>query len=145
MRTAIKLMTMAIIIVCSTSSYAQTRNYRDGSAWQISQIKSETGQGVAYLNSLKTTWKAIMDEAKTQGLILSYKILSGASSNPNDWDILLMVEYKNLAAMEGNEEKWEAIQTKVVGSDDAQGKLRDSRINMRSIYGMKVLKEVVYK
>lgn len=86
-----------------------------------------------------------MDEAKTQGLILSYKILSGISANPDDWDILLMVEYKNLAAMEGNEEKWDAIQAKVVGNEDAQGKLRDNRVKMRMIYGGKLLREVVYK
>jgi hypothetical protein len=86
-----------------------------------------------------------MEEAKAQGLILSYKILSGTSSNPDDWDIMLMEEYKNLAAMEGNDEKWEAISAKVVGNDDAQGKLRDARVNMRSIYGVKVFREVVYK
>lgn len=89
--------------------------------------------------------KGVMDEAKTQGLILSYKILSGTSANPDDWDILLMVEYKNLAAMEGNEEKWDAIQAKVVGNEDAQGKLRDNRVKMRMIYGGKLLREVVYK
>jgi len=145
MRTALKFMILALAITCSASGFSQTRNYKDGSTWQISQIKSETGQGIAYINSLKTTWKSIMDEAKAQGLILSYKILSGTSSNPGDWDILLMVEYKNLAAMEGNEEKWEAISAKIVGNDDAQGKLRDIRVNMRSIYGVKVLREVVYK
>jgi hypothetical protein len=145
MKTAIKIMLMAVILAFSTASFAQTRNYKDGSAWQVSQIKSEAGQGVSYLNSLKTTWKSVMDEAKTQGLILSYKILSGTSSNPDDWDIMLMVEYKNLAAMEGNDEKWEAISAKVVGNEDAQGKLRDSRVKMRSIYGAKLLREVVYK
>lgn len=145
MRTAIKLMIIVLVLASSNASFAQNRTYKDGSVWSVSTIKSETGQTVTYLNSLKTTWKGIMDEAKTQGLILSYKILSGTSANPDDWDILLMVEYKNLAAMEGNEEKWDAIQAKVVGNEDAQGKLRDNRVKMRMIYGGKLLREVVYK
>lgn len=145
MRTAIKLIILVLVLASSNASFAQNRTYKDGSVWSVSTIKSETGQTVTYLNSLKTTWKGVMDEAKTQGLILSYKILSGTSANPDDWDILLMVEYKNLAAMEGNEEKWDAIQAKVVGNEDAQGKLRDNRVKMRMIYGGKLLREVVYK
>lgn len=145
MRTALRLMILVLLITASTASYAQTRNYKDGSVWAVSIIKSETGQSIAYLNNLKTTWKGIMDEAKTQGLILSYKILDGTSANPDDFDIMLMVEYKNLAAMEGNDDKFDAITAKVIGNDDAQSKLRDNRVKMRSIYGTKLMREVVYK
>jgi hypothetical protein len=145
MRTVIRLMILMLAITISTGSFAQTRTYKDGSAWQVSLIKTETGQDVAYLNSLKTTWKSVMEEAKAQGLILSYKILAGSSANPDDWNILLMVEYKNLAAMEGNEDKWDAIQAKVVGNEDAQSKLRDSRVKMRTIFGGKMVREIVYK
>lgn len=134
-----------LIIISSTGSFAQTRTYQNGSAWQVSLIKSETGQEVAYLNSLKTTWKSVMEEAKAQGLIQSYKILAGGSANPDDWNILLMVEYKNMAAMEGNQDKWDAIQAKVVGNEDAQSKLRDSRVKMRTIFGGKMVREIVYK
>jgi hypothetical protein len=145
MRTIIKLTFLVIAINFTTGSFAQTRTYKDGSAWQVSLIKTETGQEVAYLNSLKATWKSVMDEAKAQGLILSYKMLAGNSANPEDWNVLLMVEYKNLAAMEGNEDKWDAIQAKVVGNEDAQSKLRDSRVKMRTIFGGKLVREIVYK
>jgi hypothetical protein len=97
-----------------------------------------------YLNSLKTTWKAVQDEAIKQGLILSYKVFDGNASNPDDWQIMLMVEFKNLASMEGNEEKWDAIQKKVVGSEEDQKKLREMRLNMRTMYGTKTMREIVY-
>jgi hypothetical protein len=138
-------MIFVIAITVTEGSMAQTRNYTVGSAWQVSLIKTETGQDVAYLNSLKSTWKSVMEEAKTQGLILSYKMLAGNAANPEDWNVLLMIEYKNLAAMEGNEDKWEAIQARVVGNEDAQNKLRDSRVKMRTIFGGKLVREIVYK
>jgi hypothetical protein len=98
-----------------------------------------------YLDNLKNNWKATHDEAMKQGLIVSYKILQGVASNPDDWDIMLMTEYKSLAAMEGQEDKWEAISKKVIGGEEAMKKLNESRVSMRTIYGGKLLREVVYK
>jgi len=100
--------------------------------------------GDEYLKNLKGTWNAVHAEAVKQGLILSYKVLSGAAANPQDWDIMLMAEYKNLASMEGNEEKWDAIYKKVVGDEAAQKKLSETRVSMRTIFGEKLLREVVY-
>jgi hypothetical protein len=108
-------------------------------------VQVKNGMGVDYINSLKTTWRAVQEEGIKQGLILSYKILEGNASNPDDWQIMLMVEYKNLASMEGNDDKWDAIQKKVVGNEEDQKKLRELRVNMRTMYGTKLMREVVYK
>jgi hypothetical protein len=78
-------------------------------------------------------------------LILSYKILSGSASSPDDWNLLLMIEYKNLAGMEGNEDKWEAIQAKVVGNQEDRKKLQEIRASQRTMYGQRLMREVVYK
>ena len=111
----------------------------------VAFVQVKNGMGVDYINSLKTTWRAVQEEGIKQGLILSYKILEGNASNPDDWQIMLMVEYKNLASMEGNDEKWDAIQKKVVGNEEDQKKLRELRVNMRTMYGTKLMREVVYK
>ncbi len=56
-----------------------------------------------------------------------------------------MTEYKNLASMEGQDDKWDAIFKKIVGNEDAQKKLSESRVSMRTIYGEKLMREVNYK
>ncbi|MDO9255537.1 MAG: hypothetical protein Q7U54_08500 [Bacteroidales bacterium] len=145
MKSKILLLVVVLAIVLSTNGFAQERTYKAGSAWAVSFVQVKNGMGVDYINSLKTTWKAVQDEGVKQGLILSYKIFEGNASNPEDWQIMLMVEYKNMAAMEGNEDKWEAISKKVVGSEDDQKKLREIRVNMRTMYGTKLMREVVYK
>jgi hypothetical protein len=145
MKKIINLIIIAVLLTCSTTLFAQERSYTTGSAWSVGFIKVNANMGVDYLNSLKGTWKAMHDEAVKQGLIVSYKILEGMSSNPEDWNIMLMVEYKNLAAMDGIESKWDAINKKVIGGEDAAKKLNESRVSMRTIYGNKVLREVVYK
>ena len=100
---------------------------------------------IEYLNGLKANWKAIHDEAVAQGLIVSYKILDGAAANPEDFDIMLMVETKDLASTEGNEAKWEAIRKKVMGGEDAIKTVNQARVNVRDMYGSKVMREVIYK
>ncbi len=138
-------MIVVLLLTISAQGFAQVRSYKDGSVWAVSFVQVKNGNGIDYLNSLKTTWKAVQDEAIKQGLSLSYKILEGTAANPEDWQIMLMVEYKNLASMESNNEKWEAIQSKVVGSEADQKKLQEIRMNMRTIFGSKLVREVVYK
>ena len=145
MKTRILLLIVLLVIALSASSFAQERTYKDGSAWTVSFVQVKNGMGTDYLNSLKTTWKVVQDEGIKQGLIVSYKIFEGTAANPDDWQIMLMVEYKNLASMDGNDDKWDAIQKKVVGSEEDQKKLRDMRVNMRTMYGTKLMREVVYK
>lgn len=145
MKTKILSVIVMLMIAFSTNSFAQERSYQNGSAWTVGFVQVKNGMNRDYLNSLKTTWKAMQDEGVKQGLILSYKILEGNASNPEDWQMMLMVEYKNLAAMEGNEAKWDAIQKQVVGNEEDQKKLREMRVNMRTMYGTKILREIVYK
>jgi hypothetical protein len=145
MKTTMKIMLVTVVLFLCSQTFAQTKLYKDGSVWAVSFIKTNSGMGVDYLNNLKTTWKATEDEALKEGLILSYKILDGESANPEDWNLMLMVEYKNLASMEGNDDKWDAISKKVVGDDAAMKQLRETRVSQRTIYGTKMLREVVYK
>ena len=137
------LMVMAITFV--TTSYGQDKPYKDGSVWSVGMIKTSAKMTKEYLKQMKTTWIAVHDEAIKQGLILSYKVLSGNAANPEDWDILLLVEYKSMASLEGQDAKWDDIYKKVVGNEDAQKKLNDTRLTMRTVYGGKLLREIVYK
>jgi len=144
-KTTMKIMLLAMVLFIGTSAFAQNRLYTEGSVWNVSLIKTIPGMGQDYLNNLKTTWKAVHDEALKQGLILSYKILDGEAANPQDFDILLLVEYKNLASMEGQEDKWDALYKKTIGDEATMKQLRESRVSMRTIYGGKLMREIVYK
>jgi hypothetical protein len=145
MKKNIALLVLALALTFSSTLFAQEKSYKDGSVWQIGFIKVSANMTVEYLNNLKNNWKATHDEAVKQGVIVSYKILQGTAANPDDWDIMLMTEFKSLASMEGSNEKWAAISKKVIGGEEAMKKLNESRVSMRTIYGGKLLKEVVYK
>ena len=145
MKKSLNIILVMIGMTIGLQAFSQTRNYKDGSVWAVSFIKTNANMGDQYLNSLKATWIAVHEEALKQGLIVSYKVLSGASSSPGDWDIMLMAEYKNMASMEGQDDKWDAIYKKIVGNEEDAKKLNESRVSIRTIYGEKLLREISYK
>src|SRR4051794_31408967 len=74
--------------------------YTEGSVWVMSMVKTKTGMTDDYLKNLAHAFRPVMDEAKKQHTILDYKILLGAAANGRDFDVLLMLEYKNMAALD---------------------------------------------
>lgn len=126
-------------------SVAQGKPYQEGTVWSVSFIKVKPGMLETYLRDLAVARKNVMAEAKQQGLVLSEKILTGDASGRDDWDLMLMVEYKNWAAFDGLQDKFDAVALKVVGSQETQGQLRVKRNELREILGSKTLQEIIFK
>ena len=121
--------------------------FTEGSVWQLSFIKVKAGQDDDYLKSLKTSWQALVDEGKKDGYILSSKILYGEAANPEDFQLILMFELKNMAALDGFRAKQDAALQKVFGTnfEQASKDLAAKRVEMREIYGTKVVREITLK
>jgi hypothetical protein len=128
--------------VCSAQSDAP---YTEGPVWQITMVKAKYGMGDAYLKGLAKTFKGTLDEAKKQDLILDYKILLGDAATPQDFDILLMVESKNMAALDNAREKFDPISRKIEGSPDEQRATATKRLDIREIMGDKLMREITLK
>jgi len=119
--------------------------YTEGSVWNITMVKAKYGMGDQYLKGLAKTFKGTLDEAKKQNLIISYKILLGDAASPQDFDILLMVESKNMAALDNGREKFDPIAKKIEGSVEEQEKTATKRVEIREILGSKLMREITLK
>jgi len=119
--------------------------YTDGPVWTITMVKTKPGMADDYLKNLAQIYKATNDEAKKQGIIMDYKILLGADSTPQDFDILLMQEFKNMAALDGLREKTDPIARKLIGSEDVQRQGAVKRMEIREIMGNKLMREITLK
>jgi len=119
--------------------------YTEGPVWTISMIKTKPGMADDYLKNLAQAYKATNEEAKKQGIIMDYKILLGNDSTPQDFDILLMQEFKNMAAFDGLREKTDPIAKKLIGSEDVQRQGAVKRMEIREIMGNKLMREITLK
>ena len=52
---------------------------------------------------------------------------------------------EGITEIEGNDDKWDAIYKSVVGTEDQQDALNLKRLDIREIYGSKLLREIIYK
>lgn len=132
-------------VYISANCFGQELPYENGSVWDLSFIKTKDGKDLDYLKNLTKNWKAIMEEAKKEGLILSYKIISASATNKDDWDLLLMTEFKNFAVFDGLDEKFYALATNMIGSEEETDKLMINLTELREIIGSKLGQEIFLK
>src|SRR5690242_11608094 len=129
----------------TTNTTQSTAPYTEGGVWQITMVKTKAGMSDDYLKALARIFKATNDEQKRQGIITDYKILIGSSATQQDYDILLMVEYPNMAALDSLRDKTDPIEAKMIGGEDQQRQLAIKRLEIREIMGDKLMREITLK
>ena len=132
------ILTLSIVVVAQVS-----RPYRNGTVWQVSYIQMKPGMETAYLNYLATDWKRNQEALKKDGLILSYKVLTTEAHGSDDWNIMLMTEYKNMATREANEAKADNVLQTVIGTDEKQMQGYRDRLQIREVLETRTAREIV--
>jgi len=132
------ILTLSVVIVAQVS-----RPYRNGTVWDVAFIKMKPGMETAYLNYIATDWKRNQEASKKDGLIVSYKVLTTEAHGSTDWNIMLMTEYKDMATMEANEAKADALLQKVIGDDQKQMQGYRERLEIREVMGNRLAREII--
>ncbi|MEJ7710938.1 MAG: hypothetical protein WKF84_14005 [Pyrinomonadaceae bacterium] len=61
----------------------------------------------------------------------------------NDWNIMLLTEYKDMATMEANEAKADQLLQTVVGTDEKQMQGYRDRLQIREVLENRMAREIV--
>src|SRR6266446_9158661 len=130
---ALAALSLGIPSLCFAQSDAP---YTEGPVWNVTMVKTKAGMSDEYLKELAKTLKLSLEEAKKQNLVVDYKILLGSAATPQDFDILVMVESKNMAALDNGREKFDPIARKTVGTTDQQQAIQVKRLDIREIMGI---------
>jgi hypothetical protein len=130
------------LMLASHTGLAQDKPYTEGSVWTVTFVKVKPGMMDLYLRDLGANRKKLMEQAKKDGLILSERLLSGDATGREDFDLILMVEFKNWAAFDGLSDKFRVLAEKMVGSEDKQTQMMVKRTEVREILGTKTMQEI---
>jgi hypothetical protein len=143
------MMKRAVVCLFAVSLFAalapaQTaKPYQNGGVWEIQFIHAKAGMEDRYLRYLSTDWKREQETLKKSGMTLDYKVIRTDSHNPNDFNIILMTQYKDLATMEANADKSEAmLQQQFGGQDKVEAGYQD-RASYRDIVGGRLGREII--
>ena len=124
--------------------------FDDGTVWSLTFVRTVANKTDDYLKGLAHTWVASMEEAKKEGLIVSYKILQGAAANKEDFNLVLMIENKNMATLDPNKQRddaFDAIQKKVqekMGDKEFDATVTNYDV-IRDLQGTKIMREIHLK
>jgi hypothetical protein len=136
---------LLVLSTLTTTAYADGRDYNDGPVVNVSSIRTVDGHFDDYMRWLATTYKKEQEAAKKAGLITGYRIFVIEARGPNDPDILLVVEYKNWAALDHLGGKLDAVSAEVEGSVEKANQSEVDRAKIRTVLGSRTQQEVLLK
>jgi hypothetical protein len=135
---AVLMLTLSVVVFAQVA-----RPYRNGTVWSIGFIRMKPGMDTAYLNYVAGDWKREQEALKKDGQIISYKVLQTEAHGSNDFNLMLMTEYKDLATYEKNLEKADALAQKVIGDDAKQMQGYKERLEIREVLQDRMAREIV--
>ena len=128
------------------SAHAQQaeRVYDQGPVWQISYVETKPGMFDDYMAYLSTTWRKSNELQKKRGDVLDYRVLSVDAPRDHEPDVILMVEYKNMAAFDRPLAESEATSAKAFGSVVKSNQAFAARDAMRTNRGNVTTREIKF-
>ena len=126
---------LAAALACSSFSVAQAQDaarvYDNGPVWTISYIETKPAMFNDYMAYLAGPYRALQDAAKRRGEVLDYKVLEVDSPRDGEANLILMVQFKNMAVFDRSLAEGERDTAAVFGSltqgQQSQVKRQDMR------------------
>ncbi len=134
---------ISVLFFCLASTSAQAQgNTTPGVVLRVVSYKVMAGKMNDVQMDMRQHLKPVYDEAKKQGIIVDYRIYTNSTiESPNDWDITLVIAYKNWAALDVSTEKLAAITSQHYGSTEKQQEAANKRNQMRTLVSSRLIRE----
>lgn len=142
---------VGLMLAGATAKAQDDAKTKTGSVFMVSMVHTEANSRQDYLNQLTEYYIPQMEAAKAQSLIVSYRILSGNYGNEDDFDVMMLVEFPNMAALDpdpAREAKWKTIHdgiTAKTGDADKMKAMRGMLDDVRTLQGEKIMRTVLLK
>jgi hypothetical protein len=136
-----------LLIGCAAgSAQAQTaeRTYDNGPVWTVGYVETKPGMFDDYLAYLAGPWKALQEAGKKRGDILAYHVLSVDSPREHESDVILLIEYKNMAVFDRALSELDQDTTTAFGSTVGGNKAAVKREDIRVLHGGVNARELIF-
>ena len=144
-----RIVITAIVAICALfAQNGETWNTSE-TVYQVSTIDLEPNADAQYLNQMKRTWGTNMKVLKAEGLIEDYHIYKSVNQYDGDYDLLLVIKYKNLASLDSNPKRnkaWDKATEKArkIISQEQVSQITGTFPKMRTILDQKFMREITF-
>ena len=113
------------VLALQQSAHSQTARlaldtYEEGPVWQIMTFRTPPGKTEMFLKNIATVWEHQLKLAVEKGVLNDYKILTKWSSSPDDWNIMVIENFPNMASYDTFWEDWAEIDAETVDTQQFQ-------------------------
>ena len=124
----VALSVICTLLVFQPSAYSQTarvalETYEEGPVWQIMTFRTAPGKTEMHLKNIATAWEHQLKLAVKKNVLVDYKVLTKWSSSPDDWNIMVIEIFPNMASYDTFWEDWAAIDAETVDTPEFQERL----------------------
>lgn len=125
---AVILAVIAGLSVVPESAHGQTASvaletYEEGPVWQIMTFRTPPGRTELQLKNIATVWEHQLKLAVKKKVLVDYKVLTKWSSSPDDWNIMVIEIFPNMASYDTFWKDWAAIDAETVDMPEFQERL----------------------
>lgn len=137
MKAPLCALAIAASLGLTAAAQAQTaeRVYDNGSVWLVTYVETKSGMFDDYMVYLSTKWRDLNELDKRSGRILSYKVLSVDQPRDHEPNVILLIEFKNMATFDRPLAEMEATAAQAFGTVVKSNQATASRDTMRTMRG----------
>jgi hypothetical protein len=136
---------VAIVLTFSTAavSHAQSaRPYKQGAVLTVGNVRTLPGQFDNYMRYIYGDYAKLMNAQKDAKIITDWGVYTQVPRTPDDADVILVVVYPNMAALDNLPDRTGPIAQRVLGLTPEQGAAKAvERERMRKQLGTQLLRQ----
>src|ERR1700739_1727199 len=119
---------IALVLAAIPLSTVAQANYTYDSVYRVTKIRILPGKTGDFYKSFAWAPK-VLEAEKAAGIVVSYRICHSVNyEGPDKWDVMLVVQYKNMGVLDTSADLAAPVVAKVYGSAEKQAeaaRLRD--------------------
>jgi hypothetical protein len=143
-RSASVLLPLLLALVPRLSSAQE--HYTLGSISRVILVDIKPGKASAYWTDLRQNLRPLYDEYKRQGLIQAYSVgVKTTTEGPDDWDAVIILTFKNWAALDTFATKGDSVSVRYFGSSAKRSDLASKRSESANLVSSILVRDVTLK
>lgn len=133
------------VVKKDADGFLEGRNFKGGSVWIVLFVRTMPGKDSIYLNYMADVWKRQQELLKQEGVVLDYKVLQTNQIHKDDFNVIVMTQYKSRTSIDENQGKLDTVVRQVVGKDEVTMAAYRERETVRRFFGGKICREIIFR
>jgi hypothetical protein len=129
----------------SQTARVALETYDEGPVWQIMTFRTAPGKTELALKNFATVWEHQLKLAVEKNVLVDYKVLTKWSSSPDDWNIMVIEMFPNMASYDTFWKDWAEIDAETVDTPEFEERFERLQSTGMEFLGTVFAREVQLK